>query len=451
MTKKLWGGRFSKKTDPLVEEFTKSIYYDYKLSEYDLLGSMIHVEILRNAGYLKAGEAARLYKGLKSIYEDVKNGEFKPDERSEDIHTDIQNKLEARVGSVASKLHTARSRNEQVAFSTRLYCKFSILELQVGAANFVSSLGKLIHKYEDMIIPGYTHMQHAQAVYLRDYLFAYVEMLKRDNARLNYIFKAIKLTMGAGALAGTPIKRDYYNVKVSKFLKGLEESIEFFDVQAADNSIDSVSDRDFVIEILSALSILSMHLSRFAEDLIIWSTKEFGFVDIGDSFTTGSSLMPQKKNPDVLELVRGNAGRVYGNLVSLLTTMKGVPLSYDRDMQLDKEPLFYSIELVLSELKVLSGLVGTLKFNKDRIKEELKDESLYAADLVYYLVGKGMPFAKAHETVGKLVRYSTDYSIQIKDMTQSQMDKFSEKFVKNEILKLFDPEVSVKSKKSIRR
>jgi argininosuccinate lyase len=294
-------------------------------------------------------------------------------------------------------------------------------------------------------------MQHAQPIYLKDYFIVYIEMLLRDSQRLENILKSMKITLGAGALAGTPIDAETYSIKASAYLKRLGDFSERFNIEATKNSVDTVSDRDFVIEIISALSILAMHLSRLAEDLIIWSTKEFDFVEIDEAFCTGSSLMPQKKNADVLELIRGNAGRLYGNLVSVLTMMKGLPLTYNRDMQLDKEPLFNSFEIVSSELKVLAGLIKTLKFNKEKIEEHLKDESLYATDLVYYLVDKKIPFKTAHTIVGNLVKYSLDNKIEIKQMPEPLLKKFSGKFVKKEIIKLFDPLVSVKSKKSIKR
>lgn len=450
MAKKLWGGRFGKKTDLIVEEFTKSIQYDYKLVKYDLLGSMMHVEILENSGYLTHYEAERLQKELGNIYEQVEKNNFKPDKKSEDIHTNIQNILENRLGTLALKLHTARSRNDQVVFATKLYCKTIISKLSVDIAALDSAITKLVINNADIIIPGFTHMQHAQPVYLKDYLKAYSKMLERDNNRLKRIEANMEITLGSGALAGTPINADTYKVKASDFIK-VTKLDKTFNIQATTNSIDSVSDRDFVIEIISALSILGMHLSRLAEDLIIWSTKEFNFIEIDEPFCTGSSLMPQKKNPDVLELIRGYAGRLYGNLVSVLTMMKGLPLTYNRDMQLDKEPLFNSFEIVSSELKVLMRLVKTLKFNKAAIDEQLKDESLYATDIVYHLVKKGLAFKEAHTAVGKLIKYSIENSIKIKNMPESLLKKFSKKFTRSEILKLFDPVVSVKSKKSIKR
>lgn len=433
MSKKLWGGRFKKKTNPMVEKFTKSIQYDYKLAKYDLDGSMLHVNILKKAGILTAAEASKLTKGLKTVYKTVENGTYRPNRNSEDIHTDIQNLLHKKVGDVALKLHTARSRNDQVVFSVKMYCKDKLSELDKDISGLIDAFGKLSAKNRGLIIPGFTHMQHAQPVYLKNYLGAYVNMLKRDASKLSYISEHIKPTMGAGALAGTPI---------SAMIYGQYETL---------NSIDTVSDRDFAIEILNVLAIIGMHLSRFAEDMIIWSTKEFGFVDIDDAFCTGSSLMPQKKNADVLELIRGYAGRLYGNLVSVLAMMKGLPLTYNRDMQLDKEPLFNSFEIVSSELKVLTGLIKTLKFNKVKIEAHLEDESLYATDLVYYLVDKGVPFKNAHTIVGRLIKYSLDNGIEIKSMTNSELKKFSDKLVKDEIINLFNPKVSVESKKSVKR
>jgi len=451
MAKKLWGGRFSKKTDPLVEEFTKSTNYDYKLAEYDVLGSILHVVVLEKAKYLEPEEAKSLIEALEAIDNDIRNGDFEIDGNSEDIHTDIQNKLQKKVQDLALKLHTARSRNDQVVFATKMYCKIAILRLIKSILNFENALLVLINENKNIIIPGFTHMQHAQPVYLKDYLGTYDAMLSRDVDRLEYVSKNISITMGAGALAGTPISADEYAVVASEYLKD-SDMADSFNVKATRNSLDSVSDRDFVIEIINAISILSMHLSRLSEDLIIWSTKEFDFIEIDEAFCTGSSLMPQKKNPDVLELIRGYTGRLYGNLVSVLTMMKGLPLTYNRDMQLDKEPLFESFEIVSKELNVLTGLIKTLKFNKSKIEEHLKDESLYATDLVYYLVDKKIAFKEAHTIVGKLIKYSIDNSIDIKKIPEDSLKKkFCDKFVKAEIVKLFDPKVSVESKISIQR
>ena len=458
MSKKLWGGRFEKSTNPLVEKFTKSIQHDKKLILFDLLGSAFHITILAESKYLKVEEAKQLLQAIKDIVESVIKNTFVADDKCEDIHTNIQNILQDKVGDIALKLHTARSRNDQVVFATKLYCKVTILEMQDKIANLISSINDLVSK-NDIIIPGFTHMQHAQPVYLKDYLGAYIEMLKRDVDRLGYVSKNTKITMGAGALAGTPINYTTYDVNVEEVLKDLGTftvgGTKQFSIEPATNSLDAVSDRDFVIEIINALSILAMHLSRLAEDLIIWSTKEFDFIEIDESFCTGSSLMPQKKNPDVLELIRGYTGRLYGNLVSVLTMMKGLPLTYNRDMQLDKEPLFNSFEIVSDELQVLAELIKTLKFNKPKIDEHLKDEALYATDLVYYLVNKGEPFTKAHTIIGELVKYSIQNNIKIKDIPEDVLkEKFSDKFVKDGpdgILRLFDARVSAESKKSIKR
>jgi argininosuccinate lyase len=440
MSKKLWGGRFSKNTDPLVEEFTRSVHYDKKLAKYDIFASMAHVQVLKKAGYLKAAEAGRLTRALGALYRLAASGAYRVDTGSEDIHTDIQNKLQKAVGDVALKLHTARSRNDQVVLSTKVYCKTELACIGAALTKLEYALGSLGAQNREMILPGFTHMQHAQPIYLKDYLGAYVEMFRRDAERVRGISDRIELAMGAGALAGTPIGSEKYYVKIP----GLS-------IKAVANSIDAVSDRDFVVEALSAIAIIGMHLSRLSEDLIIWSTEEFDFAEIDEAFCTGSSLMPQKKNADVLEMVRGYAGRLYGNLVSVLVTMKGLPLAYNRDMQLDKEPLFGSVEVIQDELRLMAGLIGTLRFNKAKIEERLEDESLYATDLVYYLVGKGVAFKTAHTIVGRLVKYAIDNSIEIKSMTDRELGRFSGKFNRKDLLRLFNPRVSVQSKRSVKR
>lgn len=434
MAKKLWGGRFTKQTDPLVEEFSKSIQYDHALAAFDIRGSLLHVQVLKKAGYLTASEAARLTKALGALLKDTAGGSYAWDPASEDIHTDIQNKLSRKVGSLALKVHTARSRNDQVALATKLYCKDALCGIRKDIAAFRSSLKSLAGRYTGVIIPGVTHMQHAQPVYLKDYLGAYGAMLGRDDRRLAAIEAAIEPVMGAGALAGTPIPAAKYGT------------------MAPANPLDAVSDRDFVIEIIAALAIVATHLSRLAEDLIIWSTAEFGFVDIDEAYCTGSSLMPQKKNADSLELIRGYAGRIYGDLVSVLVMMKGLPLSYNRDMQLDKEPLFASLDIVSKEVRILAGLMATLTFDTAAIRARLKDESLYATDLVYYLVGLGIPFKNAHTLVGKLIRYSLESGIAIKDMPEDLLrKKLSPKVARAAVLKRLDPAFSVASKRSVRR
>jgi argininosuccinate lyase len=447
MSKKLWGGRFAKKTDPLVEEFTKSIRYDYKLARYDILGSMAHAAILGKAGYLTSGEVSRMQSALASIG----NGKLPPDESHEDIHSQIQDMLAARVGGLALKLQTARSRNDQVVFATKVYCKAELKKLAESISGLIGALNGLAIANKDMVIPGFTHMQHAQPVYLKDYLGAHAMMLKDDLVKAGNAAAAIRLTMGAGAVAGTPIAARHYRLSLDSYAKRLGIDLRGLKLEPTRNSIYTVSERGFVAESLNVTAIMAAHLSRFAEDLIIWSTKEFGFVDIDDAFCTGSSLMPQKKNPDVLELVRGCAGRLYGNWMGFLAVIKGLPLSYNRDMQFDKEPLFDSFEAAMKELKVMEGLVKTLKFNAAKIEGQLEDEGLYATDLVYYLVGKGVPFKTAHTAVGKLVRYSIDNSIEIKSMTDRELGRFSDKFRNSDVVRLLNPRVSVESKKSIGR
>ncbi len=450
MAEKLWGGRFSKKTDERVEKFTRSIHFDYKLAKYDVFGSICHVQILKKMNFLNSEEAKRLDDALNEILENIKQKGIEWDKNCEDIHTNIQNKLKKKVGDLVLKLHTARSRNDQVVFATKFYCKDEISALTKEINELILAIIQLAKKNSDIIIPGFTHLQHAQPVYLEDYLDAYKAMLSRDSERLQYISNNIKITMGAGALAGTPIKSEFYNLKADEFLK-LTELDKSFNINSSTNSLDAVSDRDFVIEIISALSIIAMHLSRLSEDLIIWSTKEFDFIDIDDAFCTGSSLMPQKKNPDVLELVRGYAGRLYGNLVSVLVMMKGLPLSYNRDMQLDKEPLFDSFEIVQKELEVLSELFKNVTFKKENIDKQLEDECLYATDLADYLVQNKVPFKEAHHTIGRLIQYKLEKNTEIRSLDAETLKKFHPLLTPAVVKKIINPEYSVKSKKSVRR
>lgn len=440
MAKKMWGARFTKPIDPLVEEFSKSIQYDFKLAEFDCWGSIAHVTVLKKAQLLTNSESDKLIKGLKLILDNIKNEKFKVDNTTEDIHTFIQNELQKNVGDLVYKLQTARSRNDQVVFATKLYSKNQLKKIILLTQTLISAFEDLSKQNKDLILPGFTHMQHAQPVYLKDYLSAYKEMFLRDKKRLQFILDNIQLTMGSGALAGTPIEAADYKIDVGDFK-----------VIPTINSLDTVSDRDFVIEIISALSILGMHLSRFCEDMIIWFTKEFDFIDIDESFCTGSSLMPQKKNADFLELSRSYSSRLIGNLVSVLTMMKALPLTYNRDMQLDKEPLFNSIEIVSAELSIFAKLVKTLQFKKEQINKYLDDESLYATDLVYYLVFKGVAFKQAHNIIGQLIKYSQVNNIKIKEIEENKLKEFCNCFVKKEILNLFKADLSVSLKKSIKR
>jgi len=442
MAKKLWGGRFSKRTDHLVEEFTRSVHYDYKLGEYDVMGSLYHVKILKRAKLISAKEAGILTKGLSAIEKSIKNGDFRVDPKAEDIHSVIQNALEKRIGKIALKLHTSRSRNDQVVFDVKMYCLDNIFKTLGISSDFIKGLSNTALKNGDIILPGYTHLQHAQPVPVIYYLGAYMEMIKRDNSRLRAIADSMALTFGSGAMAGTEIPASFYDISGLPFKKRLT---------AAENPIDSVSNRDFVMEIVSALSIMGMHLSRMSEDLILWSTKEFDFVELDDAFCTGSSLMPQKKNPDVLELVRGYTGRLYGNLISVLVMMKGLPLSYNRDMQLDKESLFDSFSIIQNSLKVITGVVSSITFNKKSIDKQLEDESLYATDLGHYLVSKGVAFREAHTIIGNLVRYSVDNRKNMRHMNNRELNRFSELLNSQIVNKIMNPKTSVRTKRSIRK
>ena len=436
---KLWGGRFSKATNKLVEEFTKSIHFDQKLAKYDCIGSLNHIATLKRAKLLSIAEHNKLAQGLKAILKSIEGGSFKIDPSFEDVHSYIQHLLEQKMGKVAFKLHTCRSRNDQVVFDVKLYCIDQIWSTVLAILDINKSLFHLAEKNKDIYVPGYTHLQHAIPVRLYDHFSAYSQMLHRDGQRLATVYEnsiAAHLTMGSGAIAGTFIQSEKYDHDA---------------IRPTENSIDTVSDRDFVIEVLSALSILQMHLSRIAEDMILWSTKEFDFIEIDDAFCTGSSLMPQKKNPDVLELVRGYTGRLYGNLVNVLVTMKGLPLSYNRDMQHDKEPLFDSFEIVQKELKVLTELFKNVKFKEENIKKQLEDESLYATDISDYLVQNKVPFKEAHTIIGELIQYKLKNNVELRSLDDATLKAFHPLLTTNIINQLINPKTSVESKKSVRR
>ncbi|NQT00294.1 MAG: argininosuccinate lyase [Candidatus Omnitrophica bacterium] len=434
---KLWGSRFKKKTHPLVEKFTSSISYDYKLAKYDVLTSIAHAKMLGKTKIIPPKESAKIVTGLQSILRQVESGRFNFDKRAEDIHTNIQNALAKKIGSLAEKLHTARSRNDQVVTDLRMYAKEEIKHLQSKIKGAQLALVTLAKKNVEVIIPGFTHLQHAQPVSLAHHLLAYLEMLERDKDRLDDAYKRCDcLPLGAAALAGTslPINR-----------KLVAKLLGFSKICA--NSIDAVSDRDFVLEILADLSILAMHLSRMAEDFIFWASPEFALLQLDDACATGSSLMPQKKNPDVLELTRANAGSVYGNLLALLTTLKGLPLSYNRDMQLDKAPLFGSLETLSLNLEVLAELIRTAKVDHAQALIICSDEFLYATDLAEYLVKKGIAFKQAHNIVGELVVFALHKKIFLSEIPITQWKKFSSLFGKD-VYKLLNSLTSVSRKRS---
>lgn len=443
MKNKLWGGRFSKPTHQTVKDFTRSIQYDQALASYDCLGSLYHIAVLKKAKLLSVREYAVLKKGLTTIYHKIKSGKFKVAGDFEDIHSYIQYLLKTSVGSAALKLQTCRSRNDQVVLGTKLYCLDHIRLMLAKIKAYQTALQVLSRKNKKIFIPGYTHLQHAMPVSASDYFSAYEAMALRDAARLEDTYRRIQLSMGSGALAGTMIPASTYFFPASGDLPKA--------ITPPENALDTVSDRDFIIETLSNLAILGMHLSRISEDLILWATSEFGFIEIDDAFCTGSSLMPQKKNPDVLELIRGYSGRLYGRLLEVLVLMKGLPLSYNRDMQLDKEPLFEALDVALSSLTVLTELLKNLKFNTKNIERQLADESLYATDMAHALVCEGLTFHHAHEIIGKLIRVSQAKKISIQQMNDHELKTVHPLLSVKLLRPLFNAEHSIKLKKSIRR
>lgn len=445
---KLWGGRFKKKIDKDFFEFQKSIHYDYKLAEYDILHSLIHVGVLYEAGILKREEQSKLLRVLSQLLKEVRSKTFKPDTSAEDIHTDIYLRVEKKVGKFAFKLQTLRSRNDQIVFDEKWYCLKQGIAILGQLASLLESLKFLMNKYKDCSLVGYTHTQRAQVVTWKDYLAAFYYMFDRDCQRIDELLEKLVIYVGSGALAGSSLKRENFNKAIRRFL--FKNKITSKIILAV-NSLDNVSDRDFIIEFLSMLSILQMHLSRIAEDFIIYSSKEFDFLDLPEAFCTGSSLMPHKKNPDFLELVRGNTGRIYGNLISVLTTMKGLPLTYNRDMQLDKEPLFSSIETVKDELKILAKFIKGIKLKKNNIRSALEDESLYATELAEFLVFRGVPFKKAHQLIGRLIRYSEDKKVKIRTMSDKLLKSFHTQLNQKEIRRIMNPRYAVSSKKSVSR
>ena len=415
MTQKLWDGRFSEQTDRTVEAFTSSIAIDRRLYKHDIQGSIAHCRMLAKAGILTEEEVQQLVGGLEQIQEEIENDRFVFDDRLEDIHMHVESRLAEIVGGVARKLHTARSRNDQVALDARLYTRgqtWQIIHLlhglrkvlvDVAAANF------------DTIMPGYTHMQRAQPVLLAHHLMAYYEMFSRDSARFRDALVRIDVNpLGSAALAGTTFPIDRTDTA---------EQLGFAEVAA--NSMDAVADRDFMLEFLAAASICMVHFSRLAEELVLWATSEFGFIELPDAFSTGSSIMPQKKNPDVPELIRGKAGRVFGDLVALLTTMKGLPLAYNRDMQEDKGPLFSTVDTLRTCIDITTRMLPQVTFNKDAMRNATTIGFLNATDMADYLVGRGVPFREAHAVVGKAVAYALSQGKELDQLTLEEMHTFS--------------------------
>ena len=415
---KLWGGRFTKETNQLVHNFNASISFDQKFFRQDIEGSMAHVTMLEKQGILTEEEKDSIISGLSGILEDILNNSLVIDDEYEDIHSFVEAHLISRIGEAGKKLHTGRSRNDQVALDMRLYVRDEITELDNLVKQLLLILHEIMKANTGTFMPGFTHLQKAQPVTLAHHIGAYFEMFKRDRSRLSDIKTRMNYSpLGSGALAGTtyPLDREY-----TAELLG-------FDGPTL-NSMDGVSDRDYLIELLSALSTIMMHLSRFSEEVIIWNSNEYRFVELDDAYSTGSSIMPQKKNPDIAELVRGKTGRVYGALMSLLTTMKGLPLAYNKDMQEDKELTFDAIDTVKGCLALFTGMVATMRFHTDTMAASAKNGFTNATDAADYLVNKGIPFRDAHGIIGQLVLYCIDRKLALEDLTLKEFQAVSSVF-----------------------
>ena len=413
---KLWGGRFSQQTASSVEAFTASIHYDARLFKHDIAGSRAHARMLARQGLLTETECESILQGLRSIEEEIEAGTFHFRPELEDIHMNIEKNLVEKIGAAGKKLHTARSRNDQVALDLRLY-------LREQAAETIRLLGEvqqgflaLARQYLGAIMPGYTHLQRAQPVLIAHHMLAYFEMFDRDRDRMGDCLKRINvLPLGAAALAGSPLPIDRHSVA---------EELGFPAITA--NSMDTVGDRDFAVEFLAVCSLIQIHLSRLSEELVLWTSTEFSFVELADAYCTGSSIMPQKKNPDIPELIRGKSGRVIGNLMTLLTVLKGLPLTYNRDLQEDKEPVFDTVDTVLQSLAITAELLANLRFNTERMRNACSAGFMTATDLADYLVRKNMPFRQAHSVAGRAVAYCVEQGKDLADCNLAELQQFSE-------------------------
>ena len=415
---KLWGGRFTKETNKLVESFNESLSFDHRFYKQDIRGSIAHVKMLAKQNILTDDERDKIIEGLNSIEKDIESGVLKFDDGSEDIHSYVEAHLIERIGETGKKLHTGRSRNDQVALDMKLYVRDEIDELKDLLYELLSEVLRIMEENTTTYMPGFTHLQKAQPTTLAHHFGAYFEMFIRDFDRLCSTRKRMNLSpLGSGAFAGTTydLDRDY-----------VASLLEF--ETATRNSMDSVSDRDYLLELLSDLTIISMHLSRLSEEIIIWNTDEYRFVEMDDTYSTGSSIMPQKKNPDIAELIRGKSGRVYGSLISLLTTMKGLPLAYNKDMQEDKEMSFDAIDTVKSLIKLMSGMLSSMKFNNERMAKSARGGFTNATDAADYLVKKNVAFRDAHEIVGRLVLYGIEHGKALDDFSLEEFRNISEYF-----------------------
>lgn len=434
---KLWGGRFTKETNQIVEKFTASIEFDQKLALEDIEGSLAHVEMLGSCGIIPAKDVEQIKKGLTSIREKVLNHEVSFSVEDEDIHMNIERMLIEEIGPVGGKLHTGRSRNDQVATDMHLYLRNQTKEI-IELIRFVQeAIISQAKQHVETILPGYTHLQRAQPISFAHHLLAYFWMLERDKERLQDSLKRINWSpLGAGALAGTtfPIDRQFSAKQL-----GFETVYP--------NSLDAVSDRDFILEFLSIASILMMHISRLSEELVLWSSQEFQFVELDDSFCTGSSIMPQKKNPDVPELLRGKTGRVYGNLIGLLTTLKGLPLAYNKDLQEDKEGMFDTVETLAGSLQLLAPMIETMTVKKENMYKAVSQDYSNATDLADYLAGKGIPFREAHEIIGRIVLYAIQHDKYLLDLSLGEYRNFSGAF-EEDIFEVLQPKNVVAARNS---
>ena len=415
MIEKPWSGRFSAPTDAFVEAFTASVSFDQRLYEYDIQGSIAHARMLAHVGVLTEAEGTQIVEGLTSIEQEIARGEFNWSVALEDVHMNIETRLTQKIGAVGKKLHTGRSRNDQVATDIRLYLRDEIDRVVAELVRLISALAEVAEREAETIMPGFTHLQSAQPTTFGHHLLAWCEMLLRDRERIQDCRKRVNsMPLGAAALAGTsyPIDRHY-----TAELLGFE--------MIAENSLDAVSDRDFAIEFAAAAAVLMMHLSRFSEELVLWSSAQFNFIELSDAFCTGSSIMPQKKNPDVPELVRGKTGRVYGHLTSLLTLMKSQPLAYNKDNQEDKEPLFDTVDTIKGSLRVFADMIPTLEVRHEQMRAAAQRGFTTATDLADYLVGKGVAFRDAHEIVGKAVRYCIENDCDLDTLSLEVFQSFS--------------------------
>lgn len=434
---KLWGGRFSKNTNELVDAFNASIDFDKRLYHEDIRGSIAHAGMLAKCGIIPAEDGEKIIAGLKDILADIEAGNFHFDVALEDIHMNVEARLTERIGSAGARLHTARSRNDQVALDMHMYMKREVAEIAELLLKFEEALLTVAKKHEKTLMPGYTHLQRAQPITFAHHMLAYFNMLQRDFRRLLGVWEgADMMPLGAGAIAGTTFPIDRFMVA---------EELNFGTVYP--NSMDAVSDRDYIIEFLSFASTLMMHMSRLSEEICLWSSTEFGFVELDDAFATGSSMMPQKKNPDISELVRGKTGRVYGHLMAMLTTAKGLPLTYNKDLQEDKEGFFDAIDTVKFTLAVYRDMIMTMTVNVDKMAQAVSKDFSNATDLADYLVRKGLPFRQAHEVVGKCVAYAIHQGKFLPEISLEEYKQFSDLF-ESDLLVALKPEHCVEARKS---